>query len=186
MPEKKVEIEKAKTNVVEKPAAKKVAASKATTLPAKPKSTVTTTTKAPVAPKQAAKAAVTKPKTKPAASKQVTKVEKVEKKATPAAPKKDVKVVQARPAPIAEEVKAVAPVVKMPEKTAQKPVVKGKLLDITLVKSGIGYSKRHKATLKALGFRHLNQTIQQVDSPSLRGMLAKVSHLVRIEEQVKK
>jgi large subunit ribosomal protein L30 len=59
-----------------------------------------------------------------------------------------------------------------------------KKLRITLVKSGIGYSVRHKATLRALGLRHLHQTVEQVDSPALRGMLAKVNHLVEIEEQV--
>lgn len=62
------------------------------------------------------------------------------------------------------------------------PAKKAKLLRITLVKSGIGYSKRHKATLRALGFHHLNQTVEHADSLSLRGMLSKVNHLVRIEE----
>jgi len=61
----------------------------------------------------------------------------------------------------------------------------GKVLRITLVHSGIGYTVRHKATLKALGFRRLHQTVEHVDSPTLRGMLAKVMHLVEIEEQVK-
>ncbi len=60
-----------------------------------------------------------------------------------------------------------------------------KVLRITLVHSGIGYTVRHKATLKALGFRRLHQTVEHVDSPTLRGMLAKVMHLVEIEEQVK-
>jgi len=59
-----------------------------------------------------------------------------------------------------------------------------KKLRITLVKSGIGYSVRHKATLRALGLRRMNQTVEHVDSPSLRGMLQKVNHLVLIEEQV--
>ncbi|HVN52737.1 MAG TPA: 50S ribosomal protein L30 [Anaerolineaceae bacterium] len=68
----------------------------------------------------------------------------------------------------------------MPEKTESQP----KTLKITLVKSAIGYSKVHKATLRALGFHKLHQTIEQVDTPALRGMLRKVNHLVRIEEQV--
>ncbi len=59
-----------------------------------------------------------------------------------------------------------------------------KTLRITLVKSGIGYSVRHKATLRALGLRRLHQTVEQVDTPALRGMLSKVNHLVEIEEQV--
>lgn len=59
-----------------------------------------------------------------------------------------------------------------------------KVLRITLVHSGIGYSVRHKATLRALGLRKLHQTVEQVDCATLRGMLAKVNHLVEIEEQV--
>lgn len=59
-----------------------------------------------------------------------------------------------------------------------------KKLRITLVKSAIGYSVRHKATIRALGLRRMNQTVVHVDSPTLRGMLSKVNHLVKIEEQV--
>jgi large subunit ribosomal protein L30 len=58
-----------------------------------------------------------------------------------------------------------------------------KKVRITLVKSAIGYSVTHKATLRALGFRRLHQTVEHNDSPSLRGMLSKVNHLVKIEEQ---
>jgi large subunit ribosomal protein L30 len=57
-----------------------------------------------------------------------------------------------------------------------------KRLRITLLKSAIGYSVKHKATLRALGFHRLHQTIEQADTPSLRGMLSKVNHLVKIEE----
>mgnify|MGYP005814088935 CR=1 FL=1 len=64
----------------------------------------------------------------------------------------------------------------------EKPASQPKMLRITLVHSGIGYSKEHKATLKALGFHRLHETIERVDTPSLRGMLYKVNHLVRIEE----
>jgi large subunit ribosomal protein L30 len=67
----------------------------------------------------------------------------------------------------------------MPE---SKPAVE-KTVRITLVRSAIGYSKRHKATVRALGLRRLHQTVEQVDTPTLRGMLAKVAHLVEIEEQ---
>ena len=38
-------------------------------------------------------------------------------------------------------------------------------LSITLVKSPLGYSKRHKGTVRALGLRRLNQTVEHVDSP---------------------
>jgi len=59
-----------------------------------------------------------------------------------------------------------------------------KTVRITLVKSGIGYSVKHKATLRALGLRRMHQTVEQVDTPALRGMLMKVNHLVVVEEQV--
>lgn len=57
-----------------------------------------------------------------------------------------------------------------------------KKLRIQYVKSAIGYSEKHKATIRALGLRRLHQTVELVDSPALRGMLAKVNHLVKIEE----
>ena len=55
-------------------------------------------------------------------------------------------------------------------------------LRITWIKSGIGYTQDQKRTLKALGFHRLNQSITQDDRPSVRGMLNKVKHLVRVEE----
>jgi large subunit ribosomal protein L30 len=58
-----------------------------------------------------------------------------------------------------------------------------KKLRITLVKSAIGYSEKHKATIRALGLRRMNQTVEQADSPVIRGMLSKVNHLVKVEEQ---
>jgi large subunit ribosomal protein L30 len=57
-----------------------------------------------------------------------------------------------------------------------------KKLRITLLKSAIGYSVAHKKTVRALGFHRLHQTVEHLDSPSLRGMLSKVNHLVKIEE----
>ena len=68
----------------------------------------------------------------------------------------------------------------MPKKAAAKK----KMLRITLVKSAIGYSERHKATVRALGLRKMNQSVVQEDNPSIRGMLSKVNHLVLVEEQV--
>jgi large subunit ribosomal protein L30 len=59
---------------------------------------------------------------------------------------------------------------------------KGKMIQITLERSGIGYSLRQKRTLRALGLRRINQTVEHVDSPVLRGMIKKVSHLVKVEE----
>jgi large subunit ribosomal protein L30 len=57
-----------------------------------------------------------------------------------------------------------------------------KKLRITLVKSAIGYSQRHKDTIKALGLRRMNQMVLHDDTPVIRGMVAKVSHLVEVEE----
>lgn len=69
----------------------------------------------------------------------------------------------------------------MPRKKAE---AKKMMLRITLVKSAIGYSERHKATVRALGLRKMHQSVVQEDNPTIRGMLSKVNHLVKIEEQV--
>ena len=53
-------------------------------------------------------------------------------------------------------------------------------LRIKLVKSGIGYPKRTKRTIEALGFHNLNQVVEHEDSEALRGMMTKVSHLIEI------
>lgn len=51
---------------------------------------------------------------------------------------------------------------------------------ITLVKSPIDRSKRQKATLEALGFRKMHQTVEHDDSPQLQGMIRVVQHLVHV------
>jgi len=55
-------------------------------------------------------------------------------------------------------------------------------LRVTLVKSGIGYAQDQKRTLKALGFRRMNQSVVHEDCSSIRGMITKVRHLVKVEE----
>jgi large subunit ribosomal protein L30 len=55
-------------------------------------------------------------------------------------------------------------------------------LRITYVRSAIGHKPDHKATIRALGLRRLNQTIEREDSPQLRGMVHKVRHLVAVTE----
>lgn len=67
----------------------------------------------------------------------------------------------------------------MPSKKAPKE----KIIRVTLVRSAVGYSKEHKATVRALGFKRLHQTVEHVDTPTLRGMLYKVAHLVVVEEK---
>lgn len=56
-------------------------------------------------------------------------------------------------------------------------------LRITWVKSDIGYNEGQKRTIKALGLRRLNQTVTHDDSPSVRGMINTVRHLVKVEEE---
>lgn len=56
-------------------------------------------------------------------------------------------------------------------------------LHITYKKSTIGYNKRQKATIKALGFRKLNQTVVHNDTPAIRGMVERVSHLVDVRKE---
>lgn len=55
-------------------------------------------------------------------------------------------------------------------------------LRITWVKSSIGYSRRQKGTIRALGLRRLGDVVEQADTPVIRGMIDKVSHLVEVEE----
>ncbi len=60
--------------------------------------------------------------------------------------------------------------------TRKKPIV------IEQYRSGIGFSLRQKRTLRALGLRKLNQRVERPDNPAVRGMVAKICHLVRIVE----
>jgi len=52
---------------------------------------------------------------------------------------------------------------------------------ITQVRSTIGQSDRHAGTLRALGLGRIGRTVEQADSPQLRGMLRQVAHLVRVD-----
>lgn len=63
-----------------------------------------------------------------------------------------------------------------------KKAASGKALRVTLVKSPIGYTKDQKATVRALGLRRMNQTVEHVDTPALRGMLNKIGHLIKVQE----
>lgn len=57
-----------------------------------------------------------------------------------------------------------------------------KQLRITLVKSPIGYNKRQKGTVRALGLRRMNMSVVHNDTPPIRGMIQKIIHLVQVEE----
>ncbi len=56
-----------------------------------------------------------------------------------------------------------------------------KLLRITYVRSAIGYNKKQKGTINALGFRRLGDTVEQKNSAVIRGMVDAVGHLVSVE-----
>ncbi len=55
-------------------------------------------------------------------------------------------------------------------------------LRVTWIKSGIGYKEDQKRTLSSLGFHRLHQSVIHDDSMSVRGMINKVRHLVKVEE----
>lgn len=59
---------------------------------------------------------------------------------------------------------------------------KQKTVKVTLTRSTIGEKPKVRATIDALGLKRTHQTVEQVDSPSLQGMLEKVRHLVEVEE----
>jgi large subunit ribosomal protein L30 len=68
------------------------------------------------------------------------------------------------------------------EEEMDKDTSSPKKLRITYVKSAIGYSWKHKETIKAMGFKHLNDSIVKRGYSFSRGMLRKVNHLVKVEE----
>lgn len=55
-------------------------------------------------------------------------------------------------------------------------------LRVTQVRSAIGIKPKQRGTLRALGLRRIGRTVEHDDKPEIRGMLAKVPHLVRVEE----
>jgi large subunit ribosomal protein L30 len=62
------------------------------------------------------------------------------------------------------------------ERTANKK------LHIKWVRSAIAAPKKHKAVVRGLGFTRLNQVIEREDTPSIRGMVEKIPHLVKVVE----
>ena len=61
-------------------------------------------------------------------------------------------------------------------------MAKIKTLRITQIKSGIGYKPKAKATLKALGLRKMQQTVEQNDTHAIRGMINVIPYLLKVEE----
>ncbi|TLM98031.1 MAG: 50S ribosomal protein L30 [Actinobacteria bacterium] len=66
----------------------------------------------------------------------------------------------------------------MPKKTKTT----AKTLRVTQVRSVIGQKADQKATVRALGLKRINDSVDQVDTPAVRGMIFKVKHLVKVEE----
>lgn len=58
----------------------------------------------------------------------------------------------------------------------------GKTLRITQTRSAIGLPADQKATIRALGIKRMQHTVEQADTPAVRGMIFKVKHLVKVEE----
>jgi large subunit ribosomal protein L30 len=56
------------------------------------------------------------------------------------------------------------------------------LLRITQVRSAVGAKPKQRGTLRALGLRRINQTVEHPDRPEIRGMVAKVPHMVKVQE----
>ncbi|MCX7108232.1 MAG: 50S ribosomal protein L30 [Methylococcales bacterium] len=58
----------------------------------------------------------------------------------------------------------------------------GTKLSVTMIKSKFGRLPRHKACLIGLGLRKINQTVELSNTPEIRGMINKVSYMLKVEE----
>ena len=56
-----------------------------------------------------------------------------------------------------------------------------KMLKVTLTKSPIGRLKKHKACVAGLGLRRIGHTVEVEDTPAVRGMINRISYMVRVE-----
>ncbi|MBM4424790.1 MAG: 50S ribosomal protein L30 [Chloroflexi bacterium] len=65
---------------------------------------------------------------------------------------------------------------------ANETTASAKVIRVTLIRSPLGFSTRHKATVRALGLRKMHQTVELPDTPTARGMIYKVAQLVKVEE----
>jgi len=69
----------------------------------------------------------------------------------------------------------------MAKKAAKKPAAGAKRVKITLVKSTIGFGKKQAAVVEGLGLRRIRHTVEVADTPSTRGMMHKVRHLIEVQ-----
>ena len=65
---------------------------------------------------------------------------------------------------------------------AKKAEAAIKMLKVTQLRSGIGFDRKQRLTLLGLGLRRIRHTVQVHDTPSIRGLILKVRHLVQVEE----
>jgi len=63
-----------------------------------------------------------------------------------------------------------------------KPAESGKKIRVTLVKGLTATKHKHRETVKGLGLRHRSHTVEVADSAAVRGMINRVSYLVKVEE----
>lgn len=68
------------------------------------------------------------------------------------------------------------------KKATKKKTAASRMITIQYFRSAIGFNVHQKLVIKGLGFRKLNSTREVVDTPSIRGMIATVPHLVRVVE----
>ena len=63
-----------------------------------------------------------------------------------------------------------------------KPADSGKKIKVTLVKGLTATKHKHRETVKGLGLKHRSHTVEIADTPAVRGMINRVSYLVKVEE----
>jgi len=63
-----------------------------------------------------------------------------------------------------------------------KPAASGKKIKVTLVKGLVATKRTHRESVKGLGLKHREHTVEVADTPAIRGMINKVSYLVKVEE----
>jgi large subunit ribosomal protein L30 len=63
-----------------------------------------------------------------------------------------------------------------------KPASSGKKIKVTLVKGLTATKHKHRESVRGLGLRHREHSVEVVDTPAVRGMINRVSYLVKVEE----
>jgi len=112
--------------------------------------------------------------------------EKIEKKVTPkktVSKKSSTKAAAVKKAPakkvVTKKVSTKAAAVK--KAPAKKVVTNKSIISVTLIKSFYGRLPAHRATVNGLGLKRINHTVELQDTPEVRGMISKVSYLLKVE-----